>query len=122
MNMDIPGNMMDIPNNVLNSIIPGHHHVDFPQDGDPNFTKTVTIEGPKGNKMKVEKWVSKDGSKTFQRMSSIDSSNPSVTKTFKKKVKKTLAQLKQELEKALQEEFYEQAAIIRDEIKNFKPA
>lgn len=80
----------------------------FPKDGDENWKKTEESV-KRGNLLIVkETWVSVDGTQRMERF---------VSKPIQETVSKK--KLEAQLQKAIQEENYEQAAILRDKIKEF---
>ena len=79
--------------------------MDFPKDDDPNWSKTVESVETKTHIIKIETWVSKDGSCRMERSST----------ELKRKV--NVDRLKIQLKRAVENEEYEKAAELRDKIK-----
>jgi excinuclease UvrABC helicase subunit UvrB len=80
--------------------------LEFPKDGDPNWSKVVETQETKTHIIKIETWISKDGSCRMER-SSME---------IKRKV--DVGRLKIQLKRAVENEDYEKAAQLRDKIKS----
>lgn len=79
--------------------------LDFPKDGDPNWSKVVETFETKSHIITKETWTSKEGFLKMER----------VTTDFKKV--QDVGKLKKLLAKAVANEDYEKAAELRDKIK-----
>jgi len=82
----------------------GSGSMDFPKDGDPNWSKVVESSETKSHIITKETWTSKDGYLKMER----------VTHEIKKIV--DVGRLKRLLAKAVASEDYEKAAELRDKI------
>jgi excinuclease UvrABC helicase subunit UvrB len=82
---------------------------DFPKDNDQNFNKEVEEFETETHKLKKETWISIDGTLTYTR-----------TTSESKKPKVDVSILESELKKAIEQEEYERAAKLRDEIRAIK--
>jgi excinuclease UvrABC helicase subunit UvrB len=82
-----------------------HGSLTFPNDDDPNWSKSVESHETKTHIIKKETWTYKDGSTKMERF---------VTE-IKQKV--SIGRLKRELKMAVDKEDYEKAAELRDKIK-----
>jgi len=80
----------------------------FPADGDPNWSKTVESQETKTHIIKKEIWISKDGNTRMERFAT----------ELKKRV--DVGKLKIQLKRALEQENYERAAELRDQIKSLE--
>jgi len=86
----------------------------FPADDDENFSKT-TEEVETGNHIiKKEVWISNDGSQRFERTTSQSKSAKSKPAELSKK------DLQLMLDKAVEEQNYEEAIRLRDEMKKLE--
>ena len=88
----------------------------IPDDNDKNFNKTEENGEDGDSKWKKEVWKSLDGKSTFSRFTS-ESKMPAGTKRVANK--KDLEKL---LHQAVKEQDFEQAAKLRDQIKNLNNA
>lgn len=87
---------------------------DFPEDGDPNFHKTEENIDTGNHTVKKEVWVSTDGTQRYERTSMV---SKAIGKALREP---TLEELKSELQKAVENQKYEDAAKLRDEIKKIE--
>lgn len=84
----------------------------FPKDGDPNFNKTIEeIETPTHIIVK-ETWKSVDGSQFYQRTTQKSKSSKSISQN--------VDSLKEKLKLAIETENFEEAAKLRDKIKEIE--
>ena len=84
----------------------------FPKDGDPNFNKTVEeIETPTHIIVK-ETWKSVDGNQFYQRTTQKSKSSKSIPQN--------VDTLKEKLKLAIEKENFEEAAKLRDKIKEIE--
>jgi len=90
-----------------------NQNLSFPSDTDKNYNKTEEVVENETHILKTEKWVSIDGTKTFSRTTSESKTKPK-SKELKTKELKTL------LDKAIEEQDFEKAIQIRDEIKSIE--
>lgn len=82
----------------------------FPKENDPNFNKSVEEVENDTHIIKNETWTSVDGKSVYKRQI-IES---------KKKLKPSVDNLKLEMKKAIEEENFERAAELRDQIKQIE--
>ena len=87
----------------------------YPKDDDPNFNKSVEEIENGTHVIKIETWKSLDGSKVYKKTSMVSKTKPNLSESRKKEL---LDSLKKELELAIQNESYEKAAELRDQINN----
>lgn len=83
----------------------------LPEDGDPNFNKTEESVETGSHTIKKEVWTSIDGTQRFERTSMQSKSQPKALK------EPTVEDLKLELNSAVENQEYERAIEIRDELK-----
>jgi excinuclease UvrABC helicase subunit UvrB len=89
----------------------------YPSDNDPNFKKTIEEIDNGSHTIKIETWKSLDGSKIYKRTSMVSKSSPNLSEGRKKEL---LEILQKNLDLAVDNEEYEKAAEIRDQIKKIK--
>lgn len=82
----------------------------FPKENDPNFNKSVEEVENDTHIIKNETWTSVDGKSVYKRQI-IES---------KKKLIPSVDNLKLEMKKAIEEENFERAAELRDQIKQIE--
>ena len=82
----------------------------FPKENDPNFNKSIEEVENDTHIIKNETWTSVDGKSVYKRQI-IES---------KKKLKPSVDNLKLEMKKAIEEENFERAAELRDQIKQIE--
>lgn len=84
----------------------------FPKEGDPNFNKTVEeVETPTHIIIK-ETWRSVDGSHFYQRTTQKSK--------FSKSIPQNVDTLKEKMKLAIEKENFEEAAKLRDKIKELE--
>lgn len=82
----------------------------FPKENDPNFNKSVEEVENDTHIIKNETWTSVDGKSIYKRQI-VES---------KKKLTPSVDNLKLEMKKAIEEENFERAAELRDQIKQIE--
>jgi excinuclease UvrABC helicase subunit UvrB len=85
----------------------------YPKDGDPNFNKTVEESDTPTHTVVKETWESLDGSEVYQKITSR-------SKSVKGKTIQSVDVLKVNLQEAIDKEDFENAAKIRDQIKEIE--
>jgi excinuclease UvrABC helicase subunit UvrB len=89
----------------------------YPKDNDPNFNKTVEEIENGTHVIKIETWKSLDGSKVYKRTSMVSKEKPDLSESRKKQL---LDSLQKDLDLAVENQEFEKAAELRDQINNLK--
>ena len=89
----------------------------YPSDDDPNFKKTIDEIDNGSHTIKIETFKSLDGSIIYKRTSMVSKSSPNLSEGKKEELLKIL---QKDLDLAVDNEEYEKAAEIRDQIKKIK--
>lgn len=90
----------------------GENNMNFPADGDKNYHKTEEISETESHTIKREIWTSIDGTQRFERTSKSSKVKP--------KAVESKEDLKLLLDKAVEEQDFEKAIILRDKIAKSK--
>jgi len=94
---------------TFNLSLPNFESSEFPAENDSNFNKTEENMETDTHIVKKERWVSVDGTQTYERTSSQ-------SKTTIKTLKPKKEELKLLLDKAVEDQDYEEAIKLRDQI------
>lgn len=85
--------------------------IEYPTDDNKNFTKTEEVIDLPTHSVKKEKWVSVDGTSTFERI---------VRTTKSKSIEQNEQDLQKQLDQAIKDQNFEKACKLRDQIKQVK--